>query len=353
VDRQIFNVGVDVGGTNTKFGLTDEKGKMLAHEAIKTVHDRGSDATVWSIIQGISMILEKASLRDINIQSIGVGVPGTVDSNTGVVVYAPNLFWNNVDIAKPLQQAFNTPVYILQDTCAAAWAEYLVGAGAGHSGVASVTLGTGIGCGLVFDGRIFHGALNSSGELGHQIVELNGNLCNCGRRGCLEAHAGGLAIMRMANEKIPGIHKLVRKSPSEVSVHDVFRLALEGHPEALEITSNVVKYIGMGLVNLINITGVEVISLSGGISNAPAELLLEPIRKFVRERAYVAVANRVQVCRSALGEDAPLVGAALFYKENAAVTPIISPFIRGAMGDMSTRLPDRGVTAEERKSESS
>jgi glucokinase len=317
MNGQMLNVGVDIGGTNIKFGITDENGKILLQEKVRTESDRGSDLVILSIIQGIDTILEKAHLRHVDIKSIGLGVPGTADSSNGVVVYAPNLSWKKVEISKPIQQACNIPVYIVQDTRAAAWAEYLVGAGKGLRSVASVTLGTGIGCGMVFDGRIFHGTLNTAGEFGHQIVEIDGNLCNCGRRGCLEAYAGGLAILRDAKQRIPDIHDLLHKNPSEIGVNDVFQLALEGNIGARQLTNSVVKIIGMGLVNLINISSVELICLSGGISNAPAELLLDPLREFIRERAYVAVADKVRVCSSALGEDAPLIGAALLHREGA------------------------------------
>ena len=316
MSHQLLNVGVDIGGTNIKFGIIDENGKILLQKKIKTEPDRGSDVIVRSIIQGIDTILEKASLRHVDIRSVGLGVPGTADSNNGAVVYAPNLSWENVEIAKPIQQAINVPVYIVQDTRAAAWAEYLIGAGKGLRGVASVTLGTGLGCGMVFDGRIFYGALNTAGEFGHQIVELDGKLCNCGRRGCLEAYAGGLAILRDTKQRIPEVYELLQKSPSKVGVHDVYQLAQEGNAQARQLTDNVVKYIGIGLVNLINISSVELISLSGGISNAPAELLLDPLRQFIQDRAYVTIADKVRVCRSALGEDAPFIGAALLYRES-------------------------------------
>jgi glucokinase len=168
---------------------------------------------------------------------------------------------------------------------------------------------------MVFDGKIFRGALNSAGEIGHQIVEIDGNRCNCGRHGCLEAHAGGLAILRTAMQFIPEMRELIRKDESEIGVHDVFQLALDGNAAALQLTDCVVRYIGMGLVNLINVSSVELICLSGGISNAPAELLLNPLREFIRGRAYVAVAKNVRICKSVLGEDAPLIGAALLHRE--------------------------------------
>jgi glucokinase len=310
-----FNVGVDVGGTNIKFGITDESGTILLQSKTKTEPQRGSDAIVQSIIGGVKSLLDEASLSHAELNAIGVGVPGTADSENGVVIYAPNLFWRNVEIAGVIQPVFNVPVYVAQDTRAAAWGEYLVGAGRGARGLASVTLGTGIGCGMVFDGRIFHGALNTAGEFGHQIVEIDGAPCNCGRHGCLEAHAGGLAIVRDAKQHIPAIEALVHKPLDQIGVDDVYQLALAGNPEARHLTDSVVKYIGIGLVNLLNLTGIELICLSGGISNAPSELLLDPLIAFVRERAYEGAVAKIRICRSALGEDAPMIGASLLARE--------------------------------------
>lgn len=312
----MLNVGVDVGGTNIKYGIIGEDGKILEQAREQTHAHRGSSAIIATIIHGVDALLSRNGHHLGEVESIGLGVPGTTDAKNGVVIFAPNIFWKDVEIAKAIQQAFNIPVYVAQDTRAAAWAEYLIGAGKGLRGVASVTLGTGIGCGLVFDGKIFNGALNTAGELGHQIVELDGNPCNCGRRGCLEAYAGGLAILRDAKRSVPEILELSRKTPPEGGVNDVFQLALEGNQPALQLTNSVVKYLGMALVNLINTCSVELISLSGGISNAPSELLLEPLRDFVRQRSYITIADKVQICRSDLGEDAPLIGAALLHRES-------------------------------------
>jgi glucokinase len=313
---QILSIGVDVGGTNVKFGITDENGKILFQNKEKTQASRGSDAIMATIVHGVDALLSRSGMHLGQFGSIGVGVPGTTDSKKGVVVFAPNIFWRDVEIVKEIRQAFDIPVHTAQDTRAAAWAEYLVGAGKGLRSLASVTLGTGIGCGMVFDGRIFHGALNTAGEFGHQIVELDGYSCNCGRQGCLEAHAGGLSIVRQAREKIDGIGALLQKDSADVEVHDVFRLAQEGNAQATQLTASVVRYIGMGLVNLLNLNSVELIAISGGISNAPSELLLDPLIDFVRNRAYESVAQKVRVCKSSLGEDAPMIGAALLYREN-------------------------------------
>ncbi|HEV2136078.1 MAG TPA: ROK family protein [Terracidiphilus sp.] len=314
---QNLSIGVDIGGTNIKFGIVDASGRILLQRSTETHPDRGSDGIVSAIANEIRSLLNIASLHPRDLTGIGLGVPGTADSVGGIVVYAPNLFWRNVKIVAALQPVFDAPIFIAQDTRAAAWAEYLVGSGRGLRGVAAVTLGTGIGCGMVIDGKIFHGALNTAGEFGHQIVEIDGERCNCGRRGCLEAHAGGLAIVREAKKRISDLEVLLGKNPADVSVADVFRLSQQGNLQARQLTDSLVRYIGIGLVNLINLNSLEMICISGGISNAPPELLLEPLTAFVRSRAYEAVADKVRIARSTLGEDAPLIGAALLYRADA------------------------------------
>ena len=309
-----LHIGVDIGGTNIKVGLIDDHGAILSHKRITTAAHREKDAIFHSIIEAIDAVLSQASVSRDAVADIGLGVPGTADAANGTVVYAPNLFWRNVDVRSPLDAVFHRPVHIAQDTRAATWAEYLVGAAQGMRSVAGVTLGTGVGCGMVFDGKIFHGGMNTAGEFGHQIVEVNGAACNCGRTGCLEAHAGGLAILRQARREITGLDRLVQKPGEDIGVDDIYRLADRGHQQAVELARRVVSYIGVGLVNLINLNSVEMICLSGGISSAPAHLLLDPLTAFVRANVYSAVADRVCICRSALGEDAPLIGAALLYR---------------------------------------
>jgi glucokinase len=306
-----LNIGVDIGGTNIKLGLIDADGRILHQTRTPTVPQRGSNAIIASIVCALKDLLQQASLRPEDLTSIGIGVPGTADAVTGTVVYAPNIFWRNVPIVSTMQATFSLPIYIAQDTRAAAWAEFLVGTARGLRGIAAVTLGTGIGCGMVLEGHIFHGALNTAGEFGHQIVAIDGEPCNCGRRGCLEAHAGGLAIVRKAKKRIPNIVQLLGKD--DIGVDDVYRLAQQGNPQAQQIADEVVRYVGVGLVNLINLNSLEMICLSGGISNAPAEFLLDPLIAFVRSRAYQAISDKVQIVHSALGEDAPLIGASLLY----------------------------------------
>lgn len=305
-----LNIGVDVGGTNTKIGIIDKKGKIITGIKIKTLVEAGSDKILVSIIESIDLLLRNSGLTNSSINSIGMGFPGTTDCTKGIVLYAPNLFWENVEVVERVKDYYNLPVYIGQDSRAAVWAEYLAGAGKGFNHIAAITLGTGIGCGLVLNGRIYHGGLAAAGEFGHQIVEINGNKCNCGRTGCLETYAGGLAIVK-ATAKIAGIEKLLNKPTNEISVPDTFLLAGKGNAEAVKITEAVVKYLGIGMVNLINLTSLELISISGGISNAPDELLFNPLVRFIRERAYPEVAAKIKIVKSTLGDEAPLIGASM------------------------------------------
>jgi len=315
MDDKPFNVGVDLGGTNIKFCVTNESGTIISRHKITTPAVSGSDAIIEAVVDSISVVLDAANTTISKVNSIGLGIPGTTDSQKGVVVFAPNIFMVNCEIVKAIQKVYDVPVFAAQDTRAAAWGEFSVGAGKGLSSIAIVTLGTGIGCGMVMNGKIFHGALNTAGEIGHQVVEIDGPLCNCGRHGCLETFAGGLAIVREAKASISGLGNLLWKDTDSVSVQDVYELARRGNVSARRITDNVVKYVGIGLVSLINITSPELVSLSGGICNAPAELLVDPLIDFVRNRAYCTIASSISICRSPLGDDAPLIGAALLHKE--------------------------------------
>jgi len=295
-----------------KVGLLDERGSIFCQKRLATQPELGPEAVIGNIAEVVRAVLSERGMKPDQMNSIGIGVPGTTDADTGVVIYAPNIFWRDVPVGPMLHSMFGVPVYATQDTRAAAWAEYLVGKTQGLGSVACITLGTGIGCGLVFDGKIFHGAMNTAGEFGHQLVEIDGNSCNCGRKGCIETYAGGLAIVRLAKERIPNLWELLGKDT--VAVDDVYRLSEQGNPQARKLTDEVVKYIGIGMVNLINLTSVEMICISGGISNAPDALLLDPLVAFVRSRAYQTVADRVQIRRSALGDNAPLIGASLLFR---------------------------------------
>jgi glucokinase len=310
-----INIGVDIGGTTINTGLITPEGKVIALSSIQTMPSRGHKGIIGAITDNIKKMIKEQKMSVAEINSIGIGVPGTVNNEEGVVVFAPNIFWKNVQISAKVKEEFSVPVFLGQDSRASAWGEYLVGSGKGYKNMASITLGTGIGCGMIIDGKLFHGGLNTAGEFGHQLVVIYGHQCNCGRKGCLEAYTAGLAIVR-DGKKITNVEKLIQKPAEEITVKDVFDLAQSGNAEALQISKTVVNYLGMGFVNLINLNSLEMVSISGGISNAPDELLFNPLKKFIRTRAYPAIADKVVFTKSSLGDNAPMIGAALLYKSD-------------------------------------
>lgn len=315
------SVGIDLGGTNLKFCVADENGSILSRHRVSTPSGGGCDAIIDAIVANIPVLLSESGIPLSQIDSIGLGVPGSVDPERGVIVFAPNIFAVNVDVLKAIGRHFDIPIHLAQDSQAAAWAEYVAGAGRGLNTVITVTLGTGIGCGIVMGGKIYRGSLNhTAGELGHQIVEVNGRECNCGRRGCLEAYAAGLAIVREAKESIPGLDSLLGKSANAVSVKDVFELAQHGNRHALRITGQVVNFLGLGFVSLVNLLSPDLITVSGGICDAPAELLFDPLVDFVRRNAYPTVSHAVKISRSSLGGDAPLIGVATLHRQSTPYT---------------------------------
>ncbi|MDR1556139.1 MAG: ROK family protein [Tannerellaceae bacterium] len=295
-------IGVDVGGTTIHVGIVAAEGYIIEKLTTETfTPERGNSRMMLrSIIESIRFLLKKSGLTSNNVLSIGLGFPGTVDSQKGIVVFAPNIFFENVEVKSEIEDTFHCPVYLGQDSRAAAWGEYSVGAGKNYNNLAAITIGTGIGCGLIINGMIFHGGYNTAGEFGHQIIDTGGPPCNCGRKGCLETYCAGLAIVRAG-----------KKIRDNLSVKDIYDLAGTGNKAALEITDQVVRHLGIGMVNLINLISLEMIAISGGISNAPDHLLLNPLREFVKEHAYSGVAQKVEIVRSSLGNDAPLIGAAL------------------------------------------
>ncbi|MDR1201909.1 MAG: ROK family protein [Tannerellaceae bacterium] len=296
-----INIGIDVGGSTVNAGIVASDGRIIEKMAVKTLVQRGQhEAIIQIIIDSIFSLLEKSGGKSDDIRSIGLGFPGTVDSQRGIVIFAPNIMFENIDVKSRIAETFYCPVYLNQDSRAAAWGEYCVGAGKDYTDMAVITIGTGIGCGLIINGKIFHGSNNSAGEFGHLIIDTEGPSCNCGRKGCLETYCAALAILRDG-----------QKIGNDLTVKDIYDLADAGNTMALKITNQVVHYLGIGMVNLINLLSLDMIAISGGISNAPDHLLLDPLRDFVKRHAYSTVAQKIKINHSALGENAPLIGAAL------------------------------------------
>ena len=306
-------LGVDVGGTKVAAGPVDAAGALRAPPLVES--SGAADAT--SFLAGLESTLRRAMalFADHNPRGIGLAWAGTVDSDRGLVVESPNLPLQQIPLAGVLRDALGIPVILENDVNAAVLAEATAGAAAGLRHVVMLTLGTGVGGGLLLDGKLFRGAGGGAGELGHTVVAAGGEPCPCGSRGCLEMYASGGALVRYAGARAgdPGLDPdggLLRlREAGKLTGRAVTDMAREGHPGALAAVRELAGWLGIGLVNVTNIFDPDMILVGGGVAEL-GELLLEPAREIVR-RTAMSPNRDVRIATAALGNTAGLVGGGL------------------------------------------
>lgn len=286
-------VGIDIGGTKIAGGLASLDGKITLWQSLPVEAEKGSEAVSEKLTSLISSLLK--AKEGIKVISIGVACAGLIDTANGMVIASPNLPWREYPLKEKLA-SFNLPVYLINDADAAALGEYHFGAGRGVRNLVYITVSTGIGGGLILDGRLYTG-LGVAGEVGHMTIQSDGPLCNCGNYGCWEALASGTAISRMAKERWG----------REVTAKQVYQEALGGDREAAEVIRLAGKYFGIGLANLVNIFGPELIVIGGGVSKM-GEMFLAPAVEEMRRRSYPFLAGKVRWSLSLLGERAAIYG---------------------------------------------
>ncbi len=309
----MHRIGIDVGGTNVKIALVDENGSIIYSNSVPTRAEMGFEYTVNNIKQAIRDLI--AETKSAKIESIGFDFPGQIDYKNGVVRLAPNIpGWVDVPIAKIIEDEFKIPTRIDNDVHCAALGELNFGAGKGCENFICMTVGTGIGSGIVINGKLVRGASNAAGELGHIKLQMNGGpLCGCGDYGCLEAFASGPSIVKMASEYImSGKSTKFRElaSGGEITPYIVCEAAKQGDPVAKRIFTIMGEYIGFGLTSVVNLLNPEKIIIGGGVADA-GELLLEPIRETIKKRAMVVAGSAVQVVPAQLGNSAGVIGASM------------------------------------------
>ena len=300
-------IGLDVGGTKIAAAVIDATGSVFARSSAETPAD-DAEATVGAMIRlGRDLVTP-------DVGAVGVGAAGLVD-RAGTLRFAPNLAWREVPLAERLRGDLRLPCVVDNDANAAAWGEYCFGAARGHPDALVVTVGTGIGGGIVSGGSVFRGAHGFAAEIGHLIVEPNGPLCGCGNRGCWEQVASGHAIRRAAREAADRYpHSLVAilagGDPANVDGPLVTRAARQGDKVAVGILAEVGRRLGQGLAGLVNVLDPEIVVVGGGVAEA-GQLLLDPARRAMRD-AIEAADHRPEVplVPAALGKDAGAVGAA-------------------------------------------
>jgi glucokinase len=312
-----FIVGVDLGGTNLVVGATSADGsRQFGTHTIPTRADLGADAVVARIAEQVERVISEASAAlgtpRTHCLGVGIGSPGPLDRETGVVIFTPNLGWRDFPLRDRVQDAVRLPASLDNDANCATLGEWWLGAARGARHVVGLTLGTGIGGGLILDGRLYHGISDVAGELGHMTIDANGRRCGCGNYGCIEAYASGPAIAERAREALAGgepssLPQLVGGDLSRITAALVYSAAKDGDALAIEVVRDTAKFLGIGVANLLNAFNPEVVVLAGGVTQA-GDALFEPMRAEVRRRAFKPA---VDACRIVPGilPNAGVIGA--------------------------------------------
>lgn len=308
-------IGIDVGGTNVKIALVDEKGKIKYSNSVPTRAEMGYEYTVNNIKQAIYDLLKETKLEPKNIEGIGFGFPGQVDYKLGIVRLAPNIpGWVDVPIAKLIEDEFHIPTRVDNDVRCAALGELNFGAGKGCENLICITVGTGIGSGLIVNGKLVRGASNAAGEIGHIKLQMNdGPICGCGDTGCLEAFASGPSIVAMAEDYIRGgkstkFREMANSNP--ITPYIVCEAAKAGDPVAKRIFTIMGEYIGIGMASVVNLLNPEKIIVGGGVADA-GEILMTPLKETLKKRAMKIAGEAVEVVPAQLGNTAGVIGASL------------------------------------------
>lgn len=317
-------VGVDLGGTTVNVGVVPfDGGPVLGMRSVPTEADKGPKFVVDRIVDLIREAMrdaqKEAGIADDAFVGIGLGSPGPLDRRTGTVIDTPNLGWRNFPLRDLISNAVGLDAELDNDANAATLGEWWQGAGQGISTLLGVTLGTGIGGGIVLDGKVFHGVSDVAGEVGHMTIDSTGRRCNCGNYGCLEAYASGPAIAARAIEGLQSgepslLPSMVRGELSRITAATVYEAIVAGDEYAKEVMRDTAKFLGTGIANLINILNPGMVVISGGVTQA-GDRLLEPLKKEVRRRAFSHASDNCQIVASSLGSMVGVIGAACMFRQ--------------------------------------
>lgn len=309
-------LGIDLGGTSMKAGVIDEQYHIISKATRPTVVPCPDDNMAEQLELVARDAMQKAGVTLDEIQSIGIGSPGTVNSKDGYVEFANNLYFDHFEVKKLLHERLHKEIFVENDANAAAYGEYKAGALKGAQNALAVTLGTGIGSGIIVDGKIYHGNRFCAGEMGHMVIVKDGWQCTCGRRGCWEAYASASGLIRLTREvmetapKSSALWELAQGNLEQVNGRTAFDAMRRGDSFGQQIVDTYIERLGCGLANAINILQPDIICIGGGICNE-GETLLAPLRAYVQTQMYMNKPVPSTICRAQLGNDAGIIGAAL------------------------------------------
>ena len=316
----MVRLGVDLGGTTIAVGIVDENSPVLHKASVPTLAQRAPEAIVDDIAMLCRKVLEDKGLTLSDVGGIGVAAPGTVNSRDGYVEYANNLPFHHFPIVPLLKERLgDIPTFVDNDANAAAWGEAIAGAAKGTTNSVMITLGTGVGGGIVIDNQVYSGLNGAGAELGHMVIVPDGEPCSCGRRGCWEAYSSATALIRMTKQKLEECEAQGRKTAmadmvakkGRVTGRTAFDAMRAGDEAAREVVDIYIYYLACGITNLVNILRPEVLSIGGGISGE-GQALIDALLPIVNKECYGGTAvGQTKICIATLGNDAGIVGAAV------------------------------------------
>jgi len=313
-------LAIDLGGTKIITAIVSANGQIVAKERYPTLADEGPQAVINRLLSAVDNILNLKNIDPSQLNSISIAAAGGIDVARGLVTSSPNLpDWHNVPLRDIVSDRYGVSTFLLNDASATALGEHRFGAGRGVNNLILLTVGTGIGGGIIIDGRLYNGPSGSAGEIGHMTIDVNGPRCVCGNIGCLELLVSGTSIEREARRRIAqgersSLVEVVAGRMEDITAEEIGVAARGGDSLALDIIAEAATYLGVGLVNLVNIFNPEMIIVGGGVAEL-GELLLEPARQVVRERAFPVSTRAVRIVPAELGDEAGVRGAAVFALE--------------------------------------
>jgi glucokinase len=316
-----YYIAIDLGGTNIKAGIIDENGLTIRKESVKTGKDRTSSEIINDMANLCKYISKEEKIPFDKIEAIGIGAPGSIDSKNGVIVYSNNLNWDKVNLTEQLQKLTGKRAFVTNDANAAALGEAKYGSGKNYSDSVLITLGTGVGGGIVIDGKLFEGYKSAGAEVGHMVIIENGEQCTCGRKGCFEAYSSATALIRdtknsMKYHKNSKMWEIAEYDIEKADGRTAFLAARQGDPFGKEVVEMYIQHLSEGIVNLVNILRPQVVILGGGVCNE-GEYLLNPLKELVSLKMYGGCEYApVELKIASLGNDAGLLGAFAFALQN-------------------------------------
>ncbi|MBQ1535962.1 MAG: ROK family glucokinase [Ruminococcus sp.] len=315
-----YYIGIDLGGTNIKAGVVNENYEIISKATTKTMLPRPAEEICADMAKVSLKAMEQAGLKLENIESIGIGTPGTANSETGIIEYSNNLGFLNLPVVELMQKYINKPFYVENDANAAAYGEFIAGAAKGANDAVCITLGTGVGGGIIINGKIYSGFNFAGAEIGHTVIDPNGPECTCGRKGCFEVFSSATGLVRMTKDAMledkASVMWQMNEEDGKVSARTAFNAMRAGDRAGKAVVDKYIRYLACGITNTINIFQPDILCIGGGVCNEGDPLLL-PLKELVAKEIYTKnSAKNTEIVIAKLGNDAGIIGAAFLGQDH-------------------------------------